>query len=269
MKCDSHIHIHDRAFLKQPRPQGFVDNDDVAAYRKVQTRIGTQRVVIVTPRVYGTDNAVTVDAIRQFGIGNARGIAVLNPDVTDDELAALDQGGIRGIRFTLYTAKNAAVGFDMVEPLARRVAELGWHVQLHWTAEQIVEHEAMLRRLPAPMVFDHRARLPSKDGVHHAAFDIVRSLADAGRAWIKLSGPYLDSAVGLEHRYADIAPMARAWVQAVPERLVWGSDWPHVTETHKPDDVFLIDLLSEWVDDEATRERILVTNPAMLYGFAI
>ncbi|MEM5384879.1 amidohydrolase family protein [Paraburkholderia phymatum] len=269
MKCDSHIHIYDRAFLKQGNIDGFVANADVAAYRKMQARIGMERVVIVTPRIYGTDNAVTVDAIRQFGIDNARGIAVLHPDVADDELAALDDGGIRGIRFTLYTTKNAAVGFDMVEPLAQRVAELGWHVQLHWTAQQIVEHEAMLQRLPATMVFDHRARLPLKDGVHHAAFDIVRNLADAGRAWIKLSGPYLDSAAGLEGRYADITPMARAWVQAVPERLVWGSDWPHVTETHKPDDAFLLDLLSEWADGEATRERILVTNPAVLYGFAI
>jgi predicted TIM-barrel fold metal-dependent hydrolase len=269
MRCDSHIHIYDRAFLKQTNTQGFVDNADVAAYRKVQTRLATERVVIVTPRVYGTDNTVTVDAIRQLGIDTARGVAVLHPGVSDDELAALHDGGIRGIRFSLYTATNAAVGFDMVEPLARRVAELGWHVQLHWTAQQIVEHAAMLQRLPATMVFDHRARLPSTSGSHHPAFDIVRNLADAGRAWIKLSGPYLDSSAGLEGRYADITPMARAWVQSVPDRLVWGSDWPHVTETHKPDDAFLFDLLSEWVDDEATRERILVTNPAQLYGFAI
>jgi len=269
MKCDSHIHIYDRAFLKPGDSQVFVEHADVAAYRQVQSKLGTQRVVIVTPRVYGTDNAVTVDAIRQLGIDNARGVAVLDPDVTDDELDALNKGGIRGIRFTLYTAQNAAVGFDMVEPLARRVAELGWHVQLHWTAEQIVEHEALLHRLPAKMVFDHRARLPSKDGVRHAAFGIVRRLADAGRAWIKLSGPYLDSAAGLGNRYDDITPMARAWVQAVPERLVWGSDWPHVTETHKPDDAFLLDLLAEWAEDDAARERILVKNPAVLYGFAI
>ncbi|MDR5752591.1 MULTISPECIES: amidohydrolase family protein [unclassified Caballeronia] len=269
MKCDSHIHIYDRAFLKPGAAQAFVENADVAAYRMVQAQLGTERVVIVTPRVYGTDNAVTVDAIRQLGIDHARGVAVLHPDVSDAELDALNRGGIRGIRFTLYSAKNAAVGFDMIEPLAERVAELGWHVQLHWTAEQIVEHEALLRRLPAKIVFDHRARLPLEVGVKHAAFDIVRRLADEGRAWIKLSGPYLDSSAGLDNRYADITPMARAWVQAVPERLVWGSDWPHVTETHKPDDAMLLDLLTEWTDDNATRERILVTNPAVLYGFAI
>ncbi|MCP3728706.1 amidohydrolase family protein [Paraburkholderia sp. CNPSo 3272] len=269
MRCDSHIHIYDRAFLKPGDDGVFVDNADVAAYRRAQAQMGTERVVIVTPRVYGTDNAVTVDAIAQLGIENARGVAVLNPNVTDDELAVLSEGGIRGIRFSLYTSKNAAVGFEMVEPLAERVAELGWHVQLHWTAEQIVAHEALLRRLPAKMVFDHRARLPLQDGANHTAFGIVRGLADAGRAWIKLSGPYLDSAAGLVNRYADITAMARAWVQAVPEHLVWGSDWPHVTETHKPDDVLLLDLLDEWAEDEATRERILVTNPAVLYGFTI
>jgi predicted TIM-barrel fold metal-dependent hydrolase len=155
----------------------------------------------------------------------------------------------------------------MVEPLAHRVAELGWHVQLHWTAEQLVEHRAMLQRLPCTMVFDHRARLPLQQSVNHEAFSIVRDLADAGRAWIKLSGPYLDSRVGLAGRYADITPMARAWVDAVPGCLVWGSDWPHVTETHKPHDPMLIDLLSDWAEDEAIRNRILVTNPATLYGF--
>jgi D-galactarolactone isomerase len=264
--CDSHIHIYDRAFLANANAQGFVEHADVAAYREVQKRIGTERVVIVTPRVYGTDNAVTVDAIRQLGISHARGIAVLNPSVTDDELHALNEGGIRGIRFTLYTAKNAAVGFEMIEPLAQRVAELGWHVQLHFTAEQIVEHAEMLRRLPSAMVFDHRARLVSQQ---HEAFGIVRELADEGRAWIKLSGPYLDSQAGIEQRYADVAPIARAWIDAVPGRLVWGGDWPHVTETHKPDDAMLFDLLSEWTDnDDALRERILVTSPAMLYGFA-
>lgn len=267
MKCDSHIHIYDRAFLGQRNAAGFVDHADVSAYREVQARMGTQRAVIVTPRVYGTDNAVTVDAIRQLGIDNARGVAVLNPDVTDAELDALNRGGIRGIRFTLYTAKNAAVGFEMVEPLAHRIAEFGWHVQLHWTANQLIEHRATLQRLPCAMVFDHRARLPLQDGTNHEAFRIVRELADAGRAWIKLSGPYLDSGAGLASRYADITPMARAWVEAAPERLVWGSDWPHVTETHKPDDVMLLDLLTEWAEDEALRERILVTNPAELYGF--
>lgn len=265
--CDSHMHIYDRRFLGDRPANGFVEGASVADYRKVQERMGTQRTVVVTPRVYGTDNSVTLDAVAQLGIDHARGVAVLRPDVSDTELAALHDGGIRGIRFTLYTPAHAVVSFDMVEPLAHRVAELGWHLQLHWTAQQIVEHAAMLARLPSTIVFDHLARLPLPTGTSHPAYAIVRRLADSGRVWIKLSGPYLDSTVGIAGRYADMTGTARAWIAALPERTVWGSDWPHVTESHKPDDVALFDLLGTWADDEATRKRILVDNPAKLYGF--
>ncbi|WP_327363243.1 amidohydrolase family protein [Caballeronia arvi] len=263
------MHIYDRRFLGDRPVQAFVEGATVADYRKVQARIGTQRTVIVTPRVYETDNSVTLDAIAQLGIDHARGVAVLRPDVTDSELAALHDGGIRGIRFTLYTPEHAVVRFDMVEPLAQRVAELGWHVQLHWTAEQIVEHEAMLARIPSTIVFDHLARLPLPAGTSHPAYAIVRRLADSGRVWVKLSGPYLDSAVGLEGQYADTTATARAFIAALPERTVWGSDWPHVTESRKPDDTALIDLLATWSGDEAMRKRILVDNPAKLYDFPI
>jgi D-galactarolactone isomerase len=265
--CDSHMHIYDRRFLGDRPVHGFVEGASVADYRKVQARTGTQRTVVVTPRVYETDNGVTLDAIAQLGIDHARGVAVLRPDVTDAELASLHEGGIRGIRFTLYTPAHAVVSFDMVERLAQRVAELGWHVQLHWTAQQIVEHEAMLARLPSTLVFDHLARLPLPAGTSHPAYSIARRLADSGRVWVKLSGPYLDSAVGLEGGYADMTATARAWIAALPERTVWGSDWPHTTESKKPDDAALFDLLGAWADDEATRKRILVDNPAKLYGF--
>lgn len=129
--CDSHMHIYDRRYLGDRPAVGFVEGATVIEYRKVQSRIGTQRTVVVTPRVYETDNTVTLDAIARLGINHARGIAVLHPDVKDSELSRLHDGGIRGVRFTLYTLKHAVVGFDMVEPLARRISELGWHVQLH------------------------------------------------------------------------------------------------------------------------------------------
>ncbi|MDE1179940.1 amidohydrolase family protein [Paraburkholderia sp.] len=267
--CDAHMHIYDRRFIADGASlAGFQEGASVDDYRRVQTRIGTQRTVVVTPRIYGTDNAVTLDAIRQLGHDRTRGVAVLSPAVTDTQLAALHDGGIRGIRFTLYTPAHAVVTFEMVEPLARRVAELGWHVQLHWTAAQIVEHQAMLARLPSSIVFDHLARLPLPERTSHPAYDVVRRLADNGRVWVKLSGPYLDSALGLTHGYADTTPTARAWIDALPTRVVWGSDWPHVTETHKPDDADLLDLLGTWTGDDATRRRILVDNPAALYGFA-
>lgn len=253
--CDAHMHIFTQA--------------DVARYAAVQAALGTARTVIVTPRPHGIDNTVTLAAIAQLGSDRTRGVGVIRPEVTDAELSRLHDGGIRGIRFTLYTPANAVVGFDMVEPLARRIHAYGWHVQLHWTAAQIVEHRAMLARLPCPIVFDHMARLPQPAGLAHPARDVVEQLAaDTGRVWVKLSGAYLDSRDGLAARYADMAPVARHWAATLPNRVVWGGDWPHVTETHKPDDVDLLRLLTEWIPDDAARQRILVDNPAQLYGFA-
>lgn len=266
--CDSHMHVYDRRFAAIDAPAAMVDHATADDYRLLQQRIGTQRTVVVQPRAHGTDNTVTLAAIRSLGPQHTRGIAVVRPDVTDDELERLHAGGIRGIRFTLYTATHAAVDFSMVEPLAHRVHALGWHVQLHWSADQIVEHAPLLERLPGAVVFDHLARMPQPDPLAHPAFAIVRRLLDNGRTWIKLSGAYLNSGVGAEGGYADTETIAQAWVRQAPERMVWGSDWPHSTEpVDKPDDAALFDLLARWTPDEATRKRVLVDNPAQLYQF--
>ena len=266
--CDAHMHIYDRRFPTFGAPDAFVDHATVDDYRLLQQRIGTRRTVIVQPRVHGTDNAVTLAAISSLGLRHARGIAVVRPDVKDDELARLHDGGVRGIRFTLYTPANAATDFSMVEPLAQRVHALGWHVQLHWNADQIAEHAPLLARLPCTVVFDHLARLPQLDPQAHPAFAIVCRLLEKGRTWIKLSGAYLNSTIGAEGGYADTDAIAQCWVRQAPERLVWGSDWPHSTEpTHKPDDAALFDVLARWIPGEATRHRVLVENPAQLYRF--
>jgi len=260
------MHIYDPAFLPAgapPLPVVGTGHD----YRRVQPVLGTRRTVVVTPRNFGTDNRVTLAAIQDLGREHTRGVAVVRDDVTDAQLQALHEGGIRGIRFTLYTPAHAVVGFDMVESLSHRVHELGWHVQLHWTAAQIVEHESLLRRLPSAIVFDHLGRLPVEGGVNHPAFGIIRRELDGGKAWLKLSGPYLDSAVGEAGGYRDTDSLAQAWVAAAPDRLVWGSDWPHVTEPVKPDDASLAALLARWVPDAAQRRRILIDNPEALYGF--
>jgi len=261
--ADCHLHIYDPRF---PAPQGLaVGQATVAEYRLRQRRLGVSRAVIVTPANYRTDNAVTLDAIAQLG-PNARGVAVLHPDVTDAALKTLDAGGIRGIRFTIWNPATAVTRPEMIEPLAQRVHYLGWHVQIHMLADQIAGHEALWRRLPTPIVFDHLGRLPQPAGIAHPACAVIRRLLDTGRAWVKLTGAYLNTRVG-PPGYADTVPIARAYAEAAPERMVWGSDWPHPTEQHKPDDAALLDLLAAWVPDEAVRRRILVDNPARLYGF--
>jgi predicted TIM-barrel fold metal-dependent hydrolase len=265
--CDCHLHIYDARFpMAWPQLRGTPDAG-VAEYRLLQQRLGTTRAIVVQPAAYGIDNRVTVAAVAELGRDRARGVAVLHPGVSDAELAALHEGGIRGLRFTQHDPKTAVTTPAMIEPLAQRVEELGWHLQLHLRGEQLLEMASMIERLPGTLVLDHMARMPQPGGIHHPAFKLVARLIDSGRAWIKLSGPYLDSKDG-SPRYADATRVARELVKLAPERVVWGSDWPHPTERDvKPDDAILLDLVHEWAGDAASRRLILVDNPAALYGF--
>jgi predicted TIM-barrel fold metal-dependent hydrolase len=157
---------------------------------------------------------------------------------------------------------------EMIEPLAQRMNELGWHLQLSMPADQTVQLKDVLRRLPTRIVFDHIARIPPDPGVAHPAFQVIRELIDQGRTWVKLSGAYLLSKSGPPN-YSDTGAVARAFAQAAPERMLWASNWPHPTEkTEKPNDAILFDLLAEWVPDETLRRRILVQNPEEVYGFS-
>jgi predicted TIM-barrel fold metal-dependent hydrolase len=264
------MHIYDPGrFPMPPNPRVAPMNATVESYRLLQKRNGTTRTVIVTPRNYGVQNDVTVDAIARLGgaMGNARGVAVLHPDVTDAELKRLNDAGIRGTRFSLGDPASAATTVDMVEPLSRRIAGLGWHVQFNVDGEQVVEMEALLNRLPSAMVFDHLGHPPLPAGTDHPSHAIIRRLIDKGKTWVKLSGAYSNTKIGPP--YPEATKIAQAFVKAAPQRMVWGSDWPHPTEAndHKPNDAVLFDLLTEWAPDDATRHRILVENPETLYGF--
>jgi D-galactarolactone isomerase len=264
--CDCHMHIYDEArFAMAPSPRVPPTNAAVPQYRLLQKRTGTTRVVIVTPRNYATDNRATVDAIAQ--LGNARGVAVLHPNVTDAELKRLNDAGVRGIRFSLGDPATAVVTPDMVEPLSKRVVDLGWHVQLNMGGEQIVQMADLLRRLPSQLVFDHLGIPSLPAGIQHPSHGVIRALVDKGRTWVKLSGAYLNSKIGPP--YPEATAIAQDFAKAAPQRMVWGSDWPHPTEApdKKPNDAFLFDLLAQWVPEEAMRNRVLVENPEALYGF--
>jgi predicted TIM-barrel fold metal-dependent hydrolase len=266
--ADCHIHIYDGARFAPARPDSRMQaNGAVADYRLLQQRIGTSRVVVVSPAAYGTDNRVTIDALAQLGV-NARGVVVVHPSVTDAELKAYADAGARGIRFTQGDPRTATTTMDMIEPLAQRMNQFGWHIQVHMRADQIAAAADLWRRIPCPMVFDHLGRLAPDKGTADPAFGVIRALIDKGRTWVKISGAYLNTRIG-PPSYADATKVAQAFVKAAPERMVWGSDWPHPTETlsEKPNDAVLFDLLSEWAPDDATRRKILVENPAALYGF--
>jgi predicted TIM-barrel fold metal-dependent hydrolase len=260
---DCHMHIYDSRFPVAPTATLRPPDAHVDDYRLLQTRIGTERNVVVTPSTYGTDNRCTLDAMRTIG-SRARGVAVVDTSVSDAALKEMATAGVRGIRFNLVQAGATTV--EMLEPLSKRVNELGWHVQIHMLGDKIVEIADLLQRLPSPIVFDHLGRIPQPQGVDHPAFRIVADLVEKERAWVKLSGAYIDTKSG-PPAYADTSKVAQAYAKLAPERLVWGSDWPHPTEKTKPDDAVLFDLLAEWVPSEAARQRILRDNPATLYDF--
>lgn len=261
--CDCHMHIYDAKYPTDPKATLKPADALVADYKLLQKRIGTSRNVVVTPSTYGTDNRVTLDAIAQIG-PTARGVAVVDATVTDAELKRLNGLGIRGIRFNLVQA--GATTAEMIEPLSRRVNDLGWHIQIHMKGEQIAGIEDLLLRVPSPIVFDHLGRLAQPNALDNPGFKTISKLIDKGRTWVKLSGAYQDTKVG-PPTYSDTVAVARAYIKAAPERMVWASDWPHPTEKDKPDDAVLFDLLAEWAPEEAMRTRILVQNPATLYGF--
>ena len=263
---DCHHHIYDARYPVDPKatlrpPDALVDD-----YRALQKRIGTTRNVLVQPSTYGIDNRCHLEALAAFG-PTARMVAVVNDSVSTDELKRMHALGVRGIRFNL--AQAGATTPEMLEPLSKRVNDLGWHIQINAPPAKIMEIMPILEdRVPSAIVFDHLAHIPQPDGVNHPLFARVRALLEKGRAWVKLSGAYADTKVG-PPTYADSSAVARAYAKAAPERCVWGSDWPHPTEQQKelPDDAALFDLLADWAPDEKLRHRILVENPAKLYDF--
>ena len=213
--CDSHMHIYNSRFPVAPNAKLKPPDATVDDYRRFQKRIGTTRNVVVTPSTYGTDNSCTLDAIAKLG-ATARGVAVVDASVTDAELKRLNGLGVRGIRFNLV--QSGATTIDMLEPLSKRVNDLGWHVQIHMLGDAIVENADLLRRLPSPIVFDHLARIPEPAGVDHPAFALMLKWLDGGRTWVKLSGAYhghQDRPAGLRRRQQGRASLCEGGARAI------------------------------------------------------
>jgi len=266
--CDAHMHIFDPRFPPSPHWTRKPPDADVLSYRRLQERIGTERTVVVTPSTYGTDNSCTLDAVEQMG-SSTRAVAVVGADVTSSELERLTSHSVCGLRVNFVSPQSwGTTTPEMLERLGRVAAQRGWHIQVFAHPEQIVAMESQLAELPTALVIDHVGRLDPATGASGPAYDAMRRLLDGGRTWIKLSGVYMRSQEGAPS-YRDMLPIGAALVQHAPERLVWGSDWPHTTERPgSVDDVDLVDVLLTWCGNPETLTRILVDNPAWLYGFA-
>ncbi|WP_027283114.1 amidohydrolase family protein [Roseomonas gilardii] len=262
---DCHFHVYDARTATRPGTPHHPDALE-ADYFALQRRLGLSRGVLVQPSAYGTDNARHLQALETLGKERFRMVAVVEPDVADATLRALDANGVRGIRFNL--AMPGVLESDDLEPLGRRIEALGWHLQVNAPETRLVALETVLSRLPCRLVLDHLGHIPHPGGLGSEGFGVVRRLLDGGRTWIKLSGPYIRSRVGPPD-YSDAGSVAAAFARAAPERVLWGSDWPHPTQpaASKPDDARLLDLAMEWAQTADARWQMLVGNPAMLYGF--
>ena len=266
--CDCHAHVIGPAARYALSAQRiYTPPDCVAAdYQAMLTAIGVTRAVLVQPSIYGSDNRLLVDTLNTAGTAELRGVAVLAGDEDDAELARLHQAGVRGARVNLVdrAERDARLPLAALHALAARIAPLGWHLELLVHVDEAGADLQALAELPLPLVFGHLGYLSLGRGIDDPGFRALLALMRSGQAWVKLSGPYRLTREALP--YPAVDDMAMALREAAPQRLVWGSDWPHVMlRGNMPNDAELVDLLARWLPDAALRLQVLVDNPQVLY----
>jgi predicted TIM-barrel fold metal-dependent hydrolase len=279
--CDCHTHVFGdpRRFPMTPSRVYTPEPASVEAMRTLHRALHMDRVVIVQPSVYGTDNSCTLDALRQLG-ARARAIAVIGDATPDDALVAMDRAGVRGIRLNLETSGlvDPAIARQRLRTAMERVRGRRWHVQLNTRLTVIEALEDDIRHAPVPVVFDHFGGAQASLGAGQPGFASLVNLVRTGSAYVKISGAYRSSTRAPD--YADVAPLANALIAANPRRILWGTDWPHPDSAQVPgrrntdiapllqvDDGALLNQLAVWAAEPALRKRILVDNPRELYRF--
>lgn len=260
---DCHVHIYEP--VRFPLAQQIAAASWTDYRQQVQQRLGLGRAVLIQPNGYGFDNACLLDALAQAGKA-AVGIAVINPETPPDELQRLHERGVRGVRFMIVPGSGGALGWDALEGIAARIAELGWVINLQLDGRELPEYEARLQALPCKLSIDHIGKFLEPVAVSHAGFKALLRLLDGGNAWVKVSAPYETSKIGAP-LYDDVSLLAKALVDAHPQRCLWASNWPHPGRVPVPDDAAMLELLCHWAPDAGVRNGMLVDNPAALYGF--
>lgn len=267
---DTHVHVFDNAYpLSADRgytpPESNLDD-----LRHLHSTLGIDRVVFTQPSIYGIDNAAILDGMSKLNAetrDRARAVIASSLDITDDELHALDALGVRGVRLNTDNAGGMPIEMHEVPLLCERIAPLGWHIEFLFPGSDIIELMPMFQALTVPMSIGHFAYQQAVDGVDAPGFRALLELGRAGNTWIKISGANRVSATDLPP-YDDVAPMTHALVEAAPDRLMWGTDWPHPNKYEvNPNDGDLVDAVGDWITDADLRQQIFVDTPAEFYRF--
>jgi 2-pyrone-4,6-dicarboxylate lactonase len=265
--CDAHCHVFgpadrfpyaaDRSYTPPDAPK-----ERLAALHRT---LGVSRAVIVQASCHGSDNRALLDAIAASS-GRYRGVAIVDDDCADADLAVLHQGGVRGVRFNFVRHLGGVPDLSVFRRVTERIEALGWHLILHLDAADIVEFSALFRALRVPFVIDHMGRVKAGDGLQQPPFQALLELLRLESCWVKLCGAERISSAGPP--FHDALPFAQALIEAAPDRVLWGTDWPHPNiARHMPNDGDLVDLVPRIAADPATRYKLLVDNPERLYGF--
>ncbi len=275
--CDCHVHVFDPVHFPYDSKRAYTPPEaSIDDLRDLQSALHFDRVVIVTPSVYGLDNSCTLNAIRELG-ARARGVAVIDKSTAPATLDQMAAAGVRGVRLNLETAgeSDPDMARRHLDDVAGLLRDRNWHVQFNTSLAVLEALKNDFAALPFPVVFDHFARAKASLGPRQAGFDALIALVKSGHAYVKISAAYRTSEKAPD--FPDTAPLAQALVAANPDRIVWGSNWPHPGRGPTPmalappypnDDGLLLNQLPKWVPDAATRKKILVDNPARLYGFS-
>lgn len=268
--CDTHAHVFgpEQRYPYNPGRAYTPPDAPLEAWFALHAKLGIGRGVLVQPSVYGTDNTVMLEAMRTAG-NRLRGVAVVEDDIPDDELEKLDAAGVRGVRVNIVDVKDRKAGtlpLDSLRELAQRIKPLGWHMEFLMHVDEFPELDRAFADFPVDIVLGHLGYMKTDTGIEDPGFQALLRLAKSGHCWVKLTGPYRISSAPLP--YPDVTAFARALLEAAPDQILWGTDWPHVMlKGTMPNDASLCDLLSDWVPDTSLRSRVLVHNPARLYGF--
>jgi predicted TIM-barrel fold metal-dependent hydrolase len=265
--CDSHCHVFGPAD-RFPYAEGRSYTPPDAGYEKLaglHRHLGLSRAVVVQANCHGNDHSALLDTLARSE-GRYRGVALLTADATEDNVRALHEGGVRGARFNFVAHLGAPPSLDTFERIVALIAPFGWHLALHVDGSALTQWMPHLAKLPVPFVVDHMGRIEARLGLDDPNFKLLLGLADMDHAWVKVSG--IDRISAGRRPFAEGVPFIHALIDAMPHRTLWGTDWPHPNVAgDMPDDGEVVDALFEACPDAAVRQRVLVDNPARLFGF--